>query len=204
MEDNDNNQIGHHAPPDLSTKPVKGILKKPSKFIQDPASARLKWDENNLMLTEAQKDSTMKVDEPKTPFIRYNPETDEVSMDGITPMVLSSREEPEDDFALDDGRGNESDRSSSSTGSKQRRRVSVSDDDWDTDDLEEDEEAKKHHEEFERKRAQHYNMGNVLRHPAPTVEDEEALNEMDKVTVVNATNNVHVPTNGASHSMEQD
>lgn len=40
MEDNDNNQIGHHAPPDLSTKPVKGILKKPSKFIQDPASAR--------------------------------------------------------------------------------------------------------------------------------------------------------------------
>jgi protein phosphatase inhibitor 2 len=35
------------------------------------------------MLTEAQKDSTMKVDEPKTPFIRYNPETDEVSMDGM-------------------------------------------------------------------------------------------------------------------------
>lgn len=37
------------------------------------------------MLTEAQKDSTMKVDEPKTPFIRYNPETDEVSMDGMLP-----------------------------------------------------------------------------------------------------------------------
>lgn len=47
-------------------------------------------------------------------------------------------------------------------------------------------------------------MGNVLRHPAPTVEDEEAFNEMDKVTVVNAVNNVHVPTNGVSHSMEQD
>jgi hypothetical protein len=59
-------------------------------------------------------------------------------------MVLSSREEPEDDFALDDGRGNESDRSSSSTGSKQRRRVSVSDDDWDTDDLEEDEEGRRY------------------------------------------------------------
>jgi hypothetical protein len=60
---------------------------------------------------------------------------------GITPMQLASREDPEDDFALDDGRGNESDRSNSSTGSKQRRRVSVSDDDWDTDDVEEDEEG---------------------------------------------------------------
>jgi hypothetical protein len=60
---------------------------------------------------------------------------------GITPMQLASREEPEDNFALDDGRGNESDRSNSSTGSKQRRRVSVSDDDWDTDDIEEDEEG---------------------------------------------------------------
>jgi hypothetical protein len=34
------------------------------------------------MLTEAQKDSTMKVDEPKTPFIRYNPETDVATIDG--------------------------------------------------------------------------------------------------------------------------
>ncbi|KAI8575348.1 hypothetical protein K450DRAFT_262178 [Umbelopsis ramanniana AG] len=204
MEDNDNNNVGHHAPPDLSTKPVKGILKKSSKFAQDAAASRLKWDENNLMLTEAQKDSTMKVDEPKTPWIHYNADTDEVSMDGITPMQLASREEPEDDFALDDGRGNESDRSSSSTGSKQRRRVSVSDDDWDTDDIEEDEEAKKHHEEFERKRAQHYNMGNVLRHPAPPVEDEEALPEQDKVAEANAAHNIHVPANGTTNNMDQD
>ncbi|KAJ2963283.1 hypothetical protein NQZ79_g1630 [Umbelopsis isabellina] len=82
MEDNDSNNVGHHAPPDLSTKPVKGILKKPSKFAQDAAASRLKWDEDNLMLTEAQKDSTMKVDEPKTPFIRYNAETDVATIDG--------------------------------------------------------------------------------------------------------------------------
>jgi protein phosphatase inhibitor 2 len=148
-------------------------------------------------------------------------------------MQLASREEPEDDFALDDGRGNESDRSSSSTGSKQRRRVSVSDDDWDTDDIEEDEEgefyafrriiypcysfqhdllilfvclpaAKKHHEEFERKRAQHYNMGNVLRHPAPPVEEEELPAEGDKVAVVNAAHNIHVPANGTTNNMDQD
>lgn len=34
------------------------------------------------MLTEAQKDSTMKVDEPKTPFIRYDAETDVATIDG--------------------------------------------------------------------------------------------------------------------------
>lgn len=30
------------------------------------------------MLTEQQKDSTMKVDEPKTPYIRYDAATDQV------------------------------------------------------------------------------------------------------------------------------
>lgn len=37
----------------------------------------LQWDEENLALTEAQKDSQMKITEPKTPYVRYNAETDE-------------------------------------------------------------------------------------------------------------------------------
>lgn len=41
-------------------------------------NSRLKWDEANLELNEEQKDSTMKIDEPKTPYIRYDPETDQV------------------------------------------------------------------------------------------------------------------------------
>ncbi|KAG5461490.1 MAG: hypothetical protein BJ554DRAFT_6308 [Olpidium bornovanus] len=46
-------------------------------------SKRLKWDEDNLLLTEAQKAATMKIDEPKTPYVRYNADTDEiVDMDG--------------------------------------------------------------------------------------------------------------------------
>lgn len=45
----------------------------------DRASARsLQWDEENLALTEAQKDSQMKITEPKTPYVRYNAETDTV------------------------------------------------------------------------------------------------------------------------------
>lgn len=38
----------------------------------------LQWDEENLALTEIQKDSLMKITEPKTPYVRYNAETDEV------------------------------------------------------------------------------------------------------------------------------
>jgi protein phosphatase inhibitor 2 len=38
---------------------------------------RLKWDEANLYLTEQEKCSTMKIDEPKTPYARqYDPDQD--------------------------------------------------------------------------------------------------------------------------------
>src|SRR3954454_8759532 len=38
----------------------------------------LQWDEANLALTEIQKDSLMKITEPKTPYVRYNAELDEI------------------------------------------------------------------------------------------------------------------------------
>jgi protein phosphatase inhibitor 2 len=47
----------------------------------DGDGARLKWDEANLYLTEQQRDSTMKIDEPKTPYARqYDPLEDEAEM----------------------------------------------------------------------------------------------------------------------------
>jgi protein phosphatase inhibitor 2 len=50
-------------------------------------SSSLQWDEENLALTEIQKDSLMKITEPKTPYVRYNAETDTVeggSLDSTT------------------------------------------------------------------------------------------------------------------------
>lgn len=134
------------------------------------ARIRLKWDEDNLMITEAQKDSTMKISEPKTPYIHYNSETDEVmNIDGIdgivSPAFLASpppnqlsyvfniikivpplnlpQEGEVEDFSLDTN--SESEHSSSSTasgskGKKTRHHVSVSDDDWDDEEREDESE----------------------------------------------------------------
>lgn len=44
----------------------------------------LKWDEANLYLTEQERTSTMKIDEPKTPFApHYNPDEDEDDDEGV-------------------------------------------------------------------------------------------------------------------------
>lgn len=47
----------------------------------DDQNMRLKWDEANLYLTEQEKNSTMKIDEPKTPYAKqYDPTEDEEEM----------------------------------------------------------------------------------------------------------------------------
>ncbi len=54
-------------------------------------SFSLTWDEENLALTEVQKDSLMKITEPKTPYVRYNAELDTVeNMGGMCHESLSS------------------------------------------------------------------------------------------------------------------
>ncbi|KAG2210925.1 hypothetical protein INT47_000082 [Mucor saturninus] len=168
--------------PNLKAQPAKGILKK----NKNPTDAtRLRWDEANLELTESQKDSTMKVDEPKTPYVRYDADTDQVlNLDDIPEIaygVGSSRAEPEE-FTLDGGL--ESDKgsvTSNNTSDKSRRRVSVSDDDWEMEEpQEEDEEAEQRHEEFLRKRAMHYHMGAALRHDDDKDDEEKKTTKMEE------------------------
>ncbi|KAH9033875.1 hypothetical protein EDB85DRAFT_1040423 [Lactarius pseudohatsudake] len=80
-----------------STSKPKGILKNapaPGTAAQHglPYSS-LQWDEANLALTELQKDSQMKITEPKTPYVRYNAELDEVEGD-IPTFDLESTSAP--------------------------------------------------------------------------------------------------------------
>ncbi|KAG6841861.1 hypothetical protein C0991_006269 [Blastosporella zonata] len=64
-------------PRSASNPKPKGILKNAPQQPGTPSHS-LQWDEENLALTEIQKDSLMKITEPKTPYVRYNAETDEV------------------------------------------------------------------------------------------------------------------------------
>ncbi|ORX98058.1 hypothetical protein K493DRAFT_300124 [Basidiobolus meristosporus CBS 931.73] len=152
-----------------SAKPKpRGILKNP--LNPEGSSERphkLKWDEDNLLLTEAQKDSTMKIDEPKTPYVRYDHENDIVlsDLDSIPDMSLSgSATIPPLDIE-----------------SPSRGAHVVEENDWSEDEEEElDEEAKEKHERFLKMRAQHYHMGDALKHPVDVDDDESPDMEMDE------------------------
>ncbi|KAG2138043.1 uncharacterized protein EDB93DRAFT_1242136 [Suillus bovinus] len=76
-------------PRSASNPKPKGILKN---AVPQPGSQphSLQWDEENLALTEIQKDSLMKITEPKTPYVRYNAETDQVEGD-IPSLDLGGR-----------------------------------------------------------------------------------------------------------------
>ncbi|KAF8138888.1 hypothetical protein EV363DRAFT_1394312 [Boletus edulis] len=77
-------------PRSASQPKPKGILKN---AVPQPAGQQqhsLQWDEANIALTEVQKDSLMKITEPKTPYVRYNAETDEVEGD-IPDFLLNAR-----------------------------------------------------------------------------------------------------------------
>jgi protein phosphatase inhibitor 2 len=55
----------------------------------DENSPKLKWDEANLYLTEQQRDSTMKITEPKTPYAKqYDPAEDEAEVEMLNAEEL--------------------------------------------------------------------------------------------------------------------
>lgn len=56
----------------------------------DDNSPQLKWDEANLYINEQNRDSTMKIDEPKTPYAKqYDPAEDEEEIEMIDASELN-------------------------------------------------------------------------------------------------------------------
>ncbi|KAF9918025.1 hypothetical protein BX616_010550 [Lobosporangium transversale] len=157
--------------PTLMTQPVKGILKRPaSQHQHDERAPRIKWDEENLTLTEAQKDSTMKINEPKTPYVHYNHELDK-AMD------------MDESFSLDDGKKKHV--SLAPTPASPKFKAVDGDEntddqdgdepeEWrDSDDEEDDVPSKKiDHEKFTKMRAEHYKMKEALQIGHELAEEE--------------------------------
>ncbi|GAA6046558.1 hypothetical protein JCM3770_006208 [Rhodotorula araucariae] len=215
----------HRAPSHSSSTRPKGILKhagasssvacSPPSTSGQPALAppagtnaaqQLAWDEANLSLNDLQRDSTMKITEPKTPFVRYNAETDEVmDLDQIPGFSLGSTS-----FGHGGGsgptspvqpqvsrRGSEAsekmvrvERSNSDLAGSARAQAGAgsgmqvegaADDDSDEEDY--DEETIEHRREFAQKRGRHYsNEAAAMKRAAALLEqeddeDEETLEE---------------------------
>ncbi|KAG0273202.1 hypothetical protein BGZ95_010978 [Linnemannia exigua] len=162
-------EVSHSNQQQQQQQAVKGILKKATATQAEENAPRLKWDEENLIITEAQKDSTMKIDEPKTPFIHYDHELDRVlDADEVfrlngprkkqaalahTPPVPSYfkglPDENEDDDEDDDD-----------------REPNDEPEEWQSSD-EEDEQHSENisadHDKFARLRAKHYNMREAVK-----------------------------------------
>ncbi|KAJ2730521.1 hypothetical protein IW152_005187 [Coemansia sp. BCRC 34962] len=118
----------------------KSILKRPTDTPEK--GAHLRWDEDNLRVTEAQKDAKMKVDEPRTPYIRYNPELD-ADLQEMEDLKLTS------DLSS----------RSSSVASSPKRAYIVAPQDWISESEEEGPsgvDKARHHEQFRKLRRDHY------------------------------------------------
>ncbi|KAF9542424.1 hypothetical protein EC957_001939 [Mortierella hygrophila] len=180
-------QTGHHTAAEDSHLPaVKGILKRATTAQSEVNAPRLKWDEENLIITEAQKDSTMKIDEPKTPFIHYDHELDRVlDADEVfrlngprkkqaalahTPPVPSYfkglANEDEDDGVDDDD-----------------REPNDEPEEWQSSDEEGEQESENKavdHDKFARLRAKHYNMREAVKLGHALSQDEDEDEDKDE------------------------
>ncbi|CAD6583677.1 MAG: hypothetical protein ASARMPREDX12_001341 [Alectoria sarmentosa] len=160
---------------------------------------RLRWDEANLYLTEQEKSSTMKIDEPKTPYARrYEPEEDEDEMRILDAQELKVDEldkvrqgrraqrtreaeipgldigEPEEDVSVTGGDENDRIERLRSAGEK-----SVVVDDEAPDGKGHDGNVR--HKDFEEMRKKHYEMKEVKGLLGHSAEELEAMDEDEDV-----------------------
>lgn len=137
----------------------------------------LKWDEINLYKSEQEKCATMKIDEPKTPYVGgFNPQGEYYKDDESIPDF----ELGEGEFDIGEAHGqkeeeevNEDDGALSSGGSEV-----VEEAQYQQEKETNGETAEERHRRFEELRKQHYHMkGEALKHTIPLDEDDEAENE---------------------------
>ncbi len=144
----------------------------------DENNPRLKWDEANLYLTEQQRDSTMKITEPKTPYAKqYDPAEDEEEISALNVEDLmvdeldKAQEEKkhlrakEDDIpGLDIGEP-EMEASGKETPDSEKRvmvdTILTDDGRHGEETLDMTAEEKEKHRKFEEMRRKHYEMRNV-------------------------------------------
>jgi len=198
---NTNANAGPHHPSDSRTPGSRRHSTREPELLSNELSQRLKWDEANLYLSEQERTSTMKINEPKTPYAKhYDPDEDPSDMD--EPELANggaahhhhhahqhhahqhipdlSLGEPEEDVS--------DDVSVSSSSPRKEKAVHVddsasthggsggNDDDDDDDGMDTTPEEREKHRRFEQLRRKHYEMKDVaklLGHPEDLEEEDD-------------------------------
>ncbi|KAK4055089.1 hypothetical protein OIV83_000369 [Microbotryomycetes sp. JL201] len=187
----------HQPPRTRSTSQPRGILKNSRQHSTSAGSSstsppvrgadsrtgnNLQWDETNLTLNEVQRDSTMKITEPKTPYVRYDAETDTVmDLDKIPGFELGRAEESGSDYNMQSpaspgGTSASASRRGSEASEKMVKvdAAALSGNDDDEEDELQDEEARAHREQFAKKRGGHYrNEAEAMKRAAALIENED-------------------------------
>ena len=140
----------------------------------DENSPQLKWDEANLYLNEQNRDSTMKIDEPKTPYAKqYDPAEDEEEVEMLNAEELNvdeldskPRRKPRIDDIPEFDLGQPELQARQAHTPESEKRVMVDPDEADAGYHGEllpnaSEEEREKHRKFEELRKKHYEMRNV-------------------------------------------
>ncbi|KAI9647458.1 hypothetical protein NHQ30_003843 [Ciborinia camelliae] len=191
---------GHRRSSSGSNRPIRRQSSGSAHRDDDNNNMRLQWDEANLYLTEQEKSSTMKINEPKTPYAKhYDPAEDEeelrtidageIIVDELDKVQGShihsphrSRRAKDDEIpglSLGEPEEEVPDREMMD-GEEKKVHVAGEGTDADADVLGMTPEERAKHERFEAMRRKHYDMANVaglLGHPEDIdVDEDEDMN----------------------------
>lgn len=179
--ENTNKNAGHRRSSSATSRP-RGYSRSASHAGDEDmeSSQRLKWDEANLYLTEQERTSTMKIDEPKTPYAQHYEPSDDEDEDMLDGEPSQREEIP----GLSLGEPEEEVPERPASASRKTSKVHVHDDDEANNHDAEHEyagmspEEREKHRKFEQLRKKHYEMrdaAKLLGHldDVPPEEEEE-------------------------------
>ncbi|CDK29865.1 unnamed protein product [Kuraishia capsulata CBS 1993] len=163
------------------SKEAKAILAEIADRKKNPSNSlnadHLQWDEKNLYQTEQEKNATMKIDEPKTPYQGgFDPNNDYYRTDNEDDLDDPGFTLGEPEVQLSEAPKMES----LNGGTIIRDETQPEEEEEEGEEQEEEHEepanlsAEEKHKRFEMMRKQHYHSkGNVLHQPLPAEDEEE-------------------------------